>query len=528
MKTILVGMGAVALLFGCDSGDAAKHWSAFSRCVAGEGAKDPATIAARIRSIELTERQPPKLWDAAKDWPGRCEPHANALFSSLGSSPEEKPLSQALKSQLGCKEGDAPQCTFVPKATILPEAARLWEAAAIAKFATDDSMQVAMPKYDVKLQTSADWKPLAPEGYELGDTMVTPSGALRLLLKSRGGPLLVCDVAAAAKCTPASDAMPKLAYQSVKLLRDEEAIITGLTPEGRQGFSAASGEPVAYRGSMDAPARDGVVIEPGVEGAPATAVSLVKGKPRGEAAFMAPTNPDGKPVSVGSFVSWTAGKDAEMKWSFATVAGKSLKDAATFSGDYAGSLHACPNGSVMGVWGKASAGINAAPTKGEDTAVHVSFLTDGEWSKPVSDVIPFQRGVTSSRCGDKRLELFWASSKAEDPEVGSLVCTPEGCKSSRSSWPSFGVKRWLSAGMAGDQFVALWTTELGDTRLRVGDAANFSNAKETVLFEDSERGGPLFREDQSFVTPHGVYLLVTDKGPTLLRVSAEGVQSVSP
>ncbi len=520
----LLTIGAV----GCESGDANKSWSEFSRCMVGDGVTEPSQVAARIRSIELTERQPPELWDAKSQWPGRCEPYANALYSSLGSSTEHKIMKRALK-QVGCKDAESPGCKFEPGGAILPVAAELWESAAVAKLEPLPNVDVPLPKFDVQVQSPEGWKPLAPAGYELADTQLTGSGTLRVLMKHRDAPLLICDTAAAgAKCTPVSKDVPKLAYQSVKLLQDDEPILIGLTADGRQAYLATTGESVDFRGS----ARDGLVIEEGADGAGVLAILMAKGKARGEAEFGPEVTPKEKPVTVDAFASWTHGDDAEVKWQFASVSGKKLKEAASFSGGYAGFLHPCSadGGNSVGIWGRASGQRDAKPTDGNDTAIHASFLEDGTWSKPVSSKMPFRRSVTGSRCSAKRLDVFWAGAEGETLEVGAVACTPSGCKTSTSKWPSFAVQRWIAAGYSGDKFFALWTTTLGETRIRIGDPGNFAAAEEKVLFESADRGGPVFRDLQTFYTSHGAYLLVHDKGTTtLLRVDDKGaVQAVSP
>ncbi len=528
MKTIVIcGVVSVGLLaLGCESGDSNKSWSEFSRCMLGDGVTKPSEVAGRIRTAEMVERKPPAQWDAKQGWPGRCEPYANALYSSLGSGTEHKLLKRALTAQMSCKEGeDTPGCTFAPGGPILPGAAELWEAAAIAKLELTPNVEVPTPKHDVTLQNPADWKTLAREGYETGDAFITPSGKLRLLLKSRGGPLTTCDVAGAtAKCAAVSAEVPQLALQSVKLLRDEEAIVSGLTTDGRQAFFAQSGEAVGFRGMTDAAARDGLVIEEGEDGSGFLAIVMAKGKPKGEAAITPELVEKEAPVSVDSFASWTKGKAAEMQWQFTSVRGRELKQAASFSGDFSGFLHPCASteGSSVGIWGRSSGEREGKPTAGGDTAIHASFLANGEWSKPVSSKMPFRRSLTAQRCGPNQLEVFWAGAEGETLEIGKVSCAPGGCKVASSKWPSFSVRRWLAAGPVGDKFFALWTTELGETRIRVGDPDNFAAATESVVFESAERGGPVFRDAQTYYTPKGAYLLVHDAGPTLLHIEPSG------
>lgn len=260
------------------------------------------------------------------------------------------------------------------------------------------------------------------------------------------------------------------------------------------------------------------------------AVSMVKGKTKGEAPFQPEQAQPVEPVGVRDFVSWTEGKEGELQWRFANVAGKKLKEVASFSGDFAGFLYPCAvgEGAAVGIWGRGQGELDAKPTKGDDTAVAVSFLKDGKWTQPVTEVMPFRRKITASRCGADQVQVSWASSEGEELEVGQISCTPEACTRVSSKWSSFGAKRWLAAGPVGNQFVALWTTELGDTRMRHGDLANFASGTEAPLFEEPSRGGPVFRDAVSYFTVHGAYLVVTDKAPTVLQLVPSGtVQALS-
>jgi hypothetical protein len=531
MNTRRIPVLLAALSLSCESGDANKSWSEFSRCMVGDDVGQASLVAARIRSIELSERQPPKAWDAKTQWPGRCEPYANALYSSLGSDTGAKLMKRSLTAQMGCKEDqDPPGCAFAPDGHILPAAVELWEAAAVAGLKVDPNVDVPLPKHDVTLQSADDWKPLGGKGYELADSYVTSKGSLRLLLKGKSGPLMICETAAeGVTCSPLPDDFPKVARQSVKLLADDESIITGLTEEGRKAFATSSGDEVGFRGA-EVSARDGVVVEQGEDAQGFLAILMSKGRAKGEAAFEPKLAANTQPKGVGNFATWLEGEGAEMKWVFSSVAGRKLKQAASFTGDFAGYLHPCSAGesTSVGIWGRADGEREAKPTAGGDTGVHASFLVDGEWTKPVSGKIPFSRRLTAHRCGKDQIELFWANSKADELSVGKLTCTPSGCKETTSSWPSFEVGRWLAVGAAGDQVLTLWTTKLGEVRLRVGDPGNFSAAKETVVFESGERGGPVFRNSKNFVTPNGTYMLLDRDGPLLLRVTDSTVTALAP
>lgn len=521
-----------ALSVGCDRGDSNKSWSEFSRCMVGDGVDQPAQVAARLRSIELTERQPPKAWDAKGQWPGRCEGYANALFSSLGNDTGAKLLKRSLKGQLGCdEETESPGCRFAPDGAILPAAAELWEAAATAGLKADATAAVPVPKHDVSLQSSDGWKPLVGKDYQVAGTHVTSSGHVRLLLKSPSGPLTICGTTSSGvECTVVPQDFPKLAQQSVKLLADDQAILSGLTEQGRKAYAVSDGKEVGFRGGEIA-ARDGVVVEQGEAGKGYLALLMSKGKVKAEASFDPKLASNGQPLGVSNFVTWLEGTPPDVKWQLHTVARNKLTQAASFSGDFSGYLHACTAGNTPGVaiWGRAEGERDAQRSSGGDTSVHATFLRDGKWSAPVSGKMPFTRKLTAHRCSDGQIELFWSGGKADELSVGRLICSADGCKEATSSWSSFEIGRWLAVGAAGDQMVALWTTKYGETRLRVGDPANFAEAKETVVFEGPERGGPVFRNTQNFVTRHGTYMLLTHEAPTLVRISESGeVTTVSP
>lgn len=525
-KCMVVGFAGVGLLLlSCDSGETATAWGQFSRCMAGDGVEKPADVPARLRSVELNERQPAKLWNAKTQWPGRCEGYASALYNGLSDSTEHKLVKRSIKGQLNCTEAEPATCSFGPEQEILPDAAKLWEFAANAKLNPEQPADVPLPSYDLKLQTAADWKPLVAKDYQIADQLVTASGVLRLLLRSPSGPLTVCDAnGPAVNCFAVSAEAPKVAAQSVKLLRDEEAAITGLTEDGRKGFVAKTGKEVTFGGTVGAELRDGVAVRKGEAGFVAT--KLAGGKERGAADFPATVAAAQPPTAVGNFVTWVEKSGSGETWNFGSINGRSLKSAGKFDGAYQGEVTPCAaEAASVGLWA-GSEGKPGAKPGGDGSTVQVSFLSDGSWGKPVTGKMSFKRNVTESRCGEGQLDVFWAGSGEGELEVGQVNCTAKGCKESTSSWPSFGAKRWLTAGMAGDKFVALWVTSLGDTRLRAGDSANFGAASETVLFESPQHGGPLFNQAQAFYTSKAAYLLVLDNGPTLLSVSADGVKSL--
>jgi hypothetical protein len=323
---------------------------------------------------------------------------------------------------------------------------------------------------------------------------------------------------------------PKLAQQSVKLLADDDAILSGLTEEGRKAYAVSDGKEVGFRGA-EVTAREGVVVEQGEAGKGYLAVLMANGRVKAEASFDPKLPPNSQPLGVSNFVTWLEGTDGDTKWQFQAVTRKKLSEAASFSGDFTGYLHVCPGGDTpsVGVWGRADGQRDAKPSSGGDTSVHVSFLSDGKWSAPVGGKMPFSRKLTAHRCNDGKLELFWTSGEADELSVGQLMCSAAGCKESTSSWQSFELGRWLAIGPAGERVMALWTTKFGETRLRIGDPTNFAAAPETVVFEGPERGGPVFRETQNFVTDHGTYLLLTHEAPTLVRIADSGtVTTVSP
>jgi hypothetical protein len=106
--------------------------------------------------------------------------------------------------------------------------------------------------------------------------------------------------------------------------------------------------------------------------------------------------------------------------------------------------------------------------------------------------------------------------------VGQLNCSAEGCKTSESNVPDLESRWWWAAGPVGDNVLLLWRAALGEARMRIAPILQLAQAKEQVLFDDQDHGGPKAGEAQSIYSNEGALLVFKEESPVALAVMADG------
>ncbi len=182
---VLGGLGvlvvlAVGVTFALRGGsDANRHFSALSRCLIGPPLAPGENVFFRLREAELGS----KLGSVAGPdaWPGRCAPHATALFRAVEASGKSALLRRLLAEQLNCGDAEDQPCKFPEQGHLLGKADELWKAADIAGITLIDVPDVPMPEPRIKPEHGAGFPILADGSYTLADHRITDTGELWLL-----------------------------------------------------------------------------------------------------------------------------------------------------------------------------------------------------------------------------------------------------------------------------------------------------------------------------------------------------------
>ncbi len=545
---LLAAMAAL-LAMGCEEGKAEESFSAFERCVIGEAPKDDAELAQRMRALELALRKAPSE-TTAKDWPKRCEVHANALYQSLGSGAESTMLRKELATQLGCKD-EPGSCKFPDQGTVLAGPAAIWQAAKVMGLERKPTPGVEPPKFEARSFVDAkSWPTLAGKGWALVDRHSTTDGKLWLLFRAPEGrvPVRVCELAGGsdakasfseAKCREPHSDVPKLPLQSVMFVDDDPAIaVAGLSEDGRKGYVVDTGVELAVRGYPGSEVSQGLAVERGANDEGYEAYSVSKGKV-GKPIKIDVASPVAGPKTVGDSVAWVEKEEGkgDVLVIAASAGGAKLKEVSRLPGSWGNSeLLSCqtPTGWIVASWGLAKGKRGANPTEGSDgSRISAAFYDAAKkaWSGPVTGKLPFQRSTESlPSCSESGLSIAWANDTQGQPAAGRVTCTAAGCKVSESSWATVGVQAWAGvAPLADDKLLAIYRTPLGDLRAKLGDASALAKGSELSLLDDESHGGPVVGEPMVLASGGAALLLFKrEDGTTALRIGADGVAAPLP
>src|SRR5262249_53234940 len=112
-------------LVGCNGADAPKSWSALSSCLAGPAANAP--VLERVQKLRAAELATSGA-KSKERWPGRCNAHAEALYSASGDMPG---LHRKLHEKVGCTD-EPGHCALTADESLITTTTELWEAAQAA------------------------------------------------------------------------------------------------------------------------------------------------------------------------------------------------------------------------------------------------------------------------------------------------------------------------------------------------------------------------------------------------------------
>jgi hypothetical protein len=87
-------------------------------------------------------------------------------------------------------------------------------------------------------------------------------------------------------------------------------------------------------------------------------------------------------------------------------------------------------------------------------------------------------------------------------------------------------KWWWSVAPLGEKMMVLWRSGLGETRLRVAPLAELASAKDTILFDSPDFGGPNAGELSPVLGQNAALLIFRGEQPVALHVARDGAARI--
>jgi len=515
-------------VFGCSDNQASKAWSALAYCVVGNAAQSP--TPERVKQLRAIQLSNTGKADKTNAWPGRCATYANQLYAALDSSGNAAAFKRNLQSKLGCGS-DKPSCVLNSE-TVVTLVGELWDGAKSSELKLEPAASVPKPEVaQAPLLTGADWRPLLKQSGQIVGPRQTADGRVQLLIKTPGARMrpVGCEFAAgfgSVECISASDKVPPLPPQSIQLVDDEKDFYAaGLTENGLAAFNMRSGEISEARGTTSNVLHEGLAVERGEGDKGFALYVLAKGK-ASKAIELPVKEPSVAPLSLGDRVAWVETEQGASSLVVKSVKGKKLVDQAAVKGPFNGAFHMCRHGELaaLATWAGHSGQHGAKPNvAGTKTQFAISIFSKGAWSKAYEAQLPFQRVIESELvCTSSGASMVWVTNMEGSAQVGQLNCSAEGCKTSESNVPDLESRWWWAAGPVGDNVLLLWRAALGEARMRIAPISQLAQAKEQVLFDDQDHGGPKAGEAQSIYSNEGALLVFKEESPVALAVMADG------
>jgi hypothetical protein len=549
------------LLLGCSTEEGPKAWSALSTCLAGKAAQEP--LAARFRQLRLIQLANPGKSPSKDAWPGRCSRYADTLYTALPTSGTPALLRRQMQQKFGCSD-DKASCAITNDAALATMATDLWAAADSAGLKSEAAApDVPMPEAAAPpLLDEKGWKSFSDKPVSISGPALTPDGRALLVLKSPEGRTRPkgCEFAAGfakVHCVEANAQVPELPGQTVELVPDAKGLFaSSLTEKGLVAYNLQTGETSDVRGTGRRLIRDGVAVEKGAKddlSAPAPMAApakrgekAAKGKPTvKEEGFIAVEVLDGKaskevklaikspvgdPIAIGNQVVFLNQTEGGVELVAQALSRGRLQTKATLKGQFSGSLHSCRNGDqlVVATYGSRSGQQNAKPTGGAGrTQLSLALFKDGAWSKTVETTLPFERAHDSGLvCTKLGASLVWVQPGEGGVQVGRIDCSADGCKATDTKVVGVESKWWWSVGPVGDKVFLLWRGSLGETRARVAPIAELGTAKDTLVFDSPDFGGPTAGELSALLSENAALFVFRNEQPVALQLGAEGTPRV--
>jgi hypothetical protein len=555
-----------ALSTGCGEEASGKHWNELATCLAGPAAgAEVAERVPKLRAVMLASAPP----SAAKDaWPGRCAQYADALYPALDKSGKTALLKRKLHDRLGCSD-QAGSCKIPGDSTLISATTELWESAKGAGFKTETAQGVTAPPAGLAPALDAkSWKGFSDKPYRVSGPVLANDGRALLALKPAEGRArpIACEFApgfAKVRCVNGSDKIPESPAHAFEIVNDAKGLwVAGLTEKGLVAYNVETGETSDVRGRTGRLIRDGVVAEkpikedisggpPDPHAKPAKPAKGGKGmfeKPKGAApdeGYVGVELRNGKaskevklgvestlpPITVGSQILWISPTETGAELGVKSLKGGRLQAGTPLKGSWAGAFHTCQKGETYalatyaGRSGQGSAKATGGPGK---TALTFATFKDGAWSKPAEATLPFERaGDSELTCTENGASVAWMKSEKGSAQIGRIDCTATGCQSKDVTVPGLDSTYLWAVGTLGDKVYVLYRGALEETRLRIATLSELPNAKDSIIFDSGNFGGPTTGELLTLAGDSAALLVFRgEQPPVALRLGSDGAVSI--
>ncbi len=567
--------GALVGLVSCGEDASGKHWSELATCLAGPAAN--AAVVERVPKIRQVMLGNPPGAGAKDAWPKRCAPLADELYVSLDKSGKTALLKRKLHDRFGCSDAKG-SCAIAGDTALISVTTELWESAKAAELKLEPAANVPAPTpAPAPVVDAKGWKSFSDKPLRVSGPVLTADGRALLALKTSEGRVrpTACEFAAGfskVRCVAGNDKVPELPPQSVEIVNDAGGLFAaGLTETGLVAYNLETGETSAVGGRSGRLVRNGVVVEKAhkedisggpadptkpeppkakgakppkgksamltkPKGAPAAAaddglvaVELTNGK-AGKPVKLSITSPVGEPVTLGNQILFLSPTEGGVELGVKSLTRGRLKDGAALKGNFSGAFHTCRQGDAFALAtyaGRTGQG-SAKPTGGEGkTAVTFTTFGGSSWSKPAEATMPFDRaGESELVCNASGASLAWLKGDKTSTTVGRIDCKADGCKSSDVSLPGFDSSYLWAVAPLGDKVFVLYRSSLGETRVRIAPLSELPTAKDSIVFDAGEFGGPTTGELSVLSTDAAALLLFRGEQPVALRLGSDGSVSV--
>ncbi len=558
-------------LVACGDDTSGKHWSALATCLAGPAAAAP--VAERVPKLRQIMLGNPASAASKDAWPKRCAPFADDLYASLDGSGKAGVLKRKLHDRFGCTDAKG-SCAITGDNALISMTTELWETAKSSEIKLEAAGNVPAPSAGTPPALDAkSWKSFSEKPMRVSGPVLTGDGRALLVLKTAEGRVRPtgCEFSAGfakVRCVAGNAKVPELPPQSVEVVNDAKGLYAaGLTEQGLVAYNLETGETSPVKGKSGRLIREGVAVEkpmteditggpampdPTAKKAPAKPAKGGKGlfqKPAGAKAadegFVAVelaggratkgiklpiTSPVGEPLTLGNQIIYLSPTEGGVELGIKSLTRGRLKDGGTVKGNFAGAFHTCQKGDDYAFATYAGrSGQGSAKATGGDGKTAITFMgyQNGTWSKPAEATMPYDRGGESELvCNASGGSIAWFKGDKTSATVGRIDCKADGCKSSEVSLPGFDSSYLWAVAPLGDKVFVLYRSSLGDTRLRIALLSELPNAKDSILFDAGDYGGPTTGDLTVLSTDAAALLLFRGETPVALRLGGDGAVSV--
>ncbi|HEY3499917.1 MAG TPA: hypothetical protein VGK73_34740, partial [Polyangiaceae bacterium] len=477
-------------------------------------------------------------------------------------------LKRKLPARFGCTDQKG-SCKIVADTSLISATTELWESAKSADFKTEPASGVPAPTAAPPPALDAkSWKSFTDKPLRVSGPVVTSDGRALVALKPAEGRArpIACEFAsgfAKVRCVNGNDKIPEMPAHAYEIVNDAKGLwVAGLSEKGLVAYNVETGEASDVRGRTGRLIREGIVAEkpikedisggPDAHAKPEKPAKGGKGmfqKPKGAAAEegfvgvelrngkaskevkLGIESPVGQPLTLGNQILWLSPTEKGVQLGVKSFRGGRVQNAAPLQGTFAGAFHTCQSGDsyALATYAGRSGQGSAKATGGDGkTAITFTSFEKGAWSKPAEATMPFERaGDSELACSGGGASLAWMKTEKGSAQVGRIDCKAGACQSKDVTIPGLDSTYLWAVGTIADKVFVLYRSTLGDTRLRIAPLADLPSAKESIVFDVGDFGGPTTGELVVQQSESAALLIFRgEQPPVALRLGSDGAVSV--